>query len=965
MCSIFRNRIEYRRSIGDGGCRTPEKTSTKLAKNFEPDRNNNDGQNSLQKVMSVKSQSPDTAVPEDTSTTKIPQRPTSEKSYQCQQDDDSSALDLSMLPHNLTDSIPQRNHVALDTLHHTKVAVAQLAASALVSSQQFGNDSSPNLAALFNAQRQHFMQLHFIQQLQSQLERSGNQKALQSVDDEEQAEDYIDTPVEKTLTDNLHRLESGELDLSQKRRLSEEIVNDNKNPVGPMVCGKELTTKTDRLSAINSDSCKEARRDAVGGQQIQLLMGDISSSLASSIITNHDPPPAPNEPNCLEMLQRRTEEVLDSASQSLHASQMQDEYEYGNSKDGQSRGEIFKHRCKYCGKIFGSFSALQIHLRSHTGERPFQCNVCGSKFTTKGNLKVHYQRHTQIYPTILLPPEVKSPLLQVHGEHPQSGLGHGNSSLKPISASNLPLSLAYNDKSNLDKAPSLPEDSSEDTKDNANQNTGISKHTEIQPHFVNSQPASPVAVGFAGEPEEEPEDLSKSSACAAPEPKDTRETKDAKPLVQVKSPELLMEKCSDILELPEKSAEQPLTSTQTLKRSHTQRKRNASSSGHQSSHRKSASSAQSMDSENGDQNLAKIFRRSSFSRNSASLESHQPVDYGHLETYVDKSWEDLIEIDTTPETSKLQQLVDNIENKLTDPNQCIFCQKVMSCRSSLQMHIRTHTGERPFRCKICGRAFATKGNLKAHMSIHKIKPPMRSQFKCPVCHQKFSNGIILQQHIRIHTIDDGLGAGLAGISGNPSDLVTAMGEHAIRLRNHVESSALEDQNSNKSIGTSENLDISTTSEYSGQRSESESQCDFDEYLTMESTTDDSRENSFTASMPPHERVSAQDLERDVNVGSTADGVGGPRQRSEGECATAVGATAVDLTSTRLSASLSKQQTHFDHLPHMLGFPPNFWLMAAAREELQARKLPLLPFASLNFMGKLSRMSTLHIPLLYV
>ena len=63
-----------------------------------------------------------------------------------------------------------------------------------------------------------------------------------------------------------------------------------------------------------------------------------------------------------------------------------------------------KHVCRFCQKAFGSDSALQIHLRSHTGERPYKCNICANRFSTKGNLKVHFVRHKERYPHIEMNP---------------------------------------------------------------------------------------------------------------------------------------------------------------------------------------------------------------------------------------------------------------------------------------------------------------------------------------------------------------------------------------------------------------------------------------------------------------------------------------------------------------------------------------------------------------------------------
>ena len=41
--------------------------------------------------------------------------------------------------------------------------------------------------------------------------------------------------------------------------------------------------------------------------------------------------------------------------------------------------------CQICFKVFACNSALEIHYRSHTKERPFKCTVCDRGFSTKVN----------------------------------------------------------------------------------------------------------------------------------------------------------------------------------------------------------------------------------------------------------------------------------------------------------------------------------------------------------------------------------------------------------------------------------------------------------------------------------------------------------------------------------------------------------------------------------------------------
>lgn len=50
--------------------------------------------------------------------------------------------------------------------------------------------------------------------------------------------------------------------------------------------------------------------------------------------------------------------------------------------------------CQYCGKSFSTKVALEIHLRIHRNEKPFECKVCDRKFRDAGTLALHGRVHS-------------------------------------------------------------------------------------------------------------------------------------------------------------------------------------------------------------------------------------------------------------------------------------------------------------------------------------------------------------------------------------------------------------------------------------------------------------------------------------------------------------------------------------------------------------------------------------------
>ncbi|GIX80838.1 hypothetical protein CEXT_265181 [Caerostris extrusa] len=99
-----------------------------------------------------------------------------------------------------------------------------------------------------------------------------------------------------------------------------------------------------------------------------------------------------------------------------------------------------------------------------------------------------------------------------------------------------------------------------------------------------------------------------------------------------------------------------------------------------------------------------------------------------------------------PRNYSNQQKKGPVRDRLFTPAPSMTVPKRFIRNSDLNRHLKIHSGQKPFQCRVCSKSFFRSYYLIAHNRVHTGEKP----YSCDTCGRRFTSNDAKRYHAKVH-----------------------------------------------------------------------------------------------------------------------------------------------------------------------------------------------------------------------